>query len=351
MINVLIVDDSAIVCAMLRQVLEDDSRFCVKDVAVNGEQAILKNTELSPDLIIMDINMPIKDGITATREILQTSNPAIVVYTTEDYANVGFKSIEAGALEVIKKPDFVTMTAKNLQDFTDRLVDITEQHLKNPDKTKASRVIISGKTDIINSSPKEKKEKKLLYDIMLIGASTGGPAAIQNLLAGLGKDFPLPILITQHIDVMFDLHFAQWLTESTQISTTLAYDGIIPQKGHAYLAPANKHLSIVKSPAKNDYVILLNDDPPLHFLKPSVDKMFTSAVSVYHNRILAVLLTGMGADGSEGMVEITKAGGYTIAESEESCIVFGMPKAAIDKGGAKAVIALNKMPDFIKSLL
>lgn len=340
MLKVLIVDDSAVICTMIRRVMETDTRFSVAGLAHDGQAAVEKNTALKPDLIIMDIHMPVMDGIEATREILKTSKPAIVAFTTEDKAEVGYKCLEAGALEIIKKPNLTDMTPKYMKDFCDRLAAISDTHklitMRSNDKTPA--------TQITSNKPVEGQ-----YEVLLIGASTGGPTAIQTVLKGLGNSFPVPILVTQHIDKDFDEHFVKWMKDTTNMNIELAKSGTIIEKGMAYVAPADKHLK-VKSKGIDSYALELSDDPPVHFLRPAVDVMFESAAETYKNKAFAVLLTGMGKDGADGCAAIVEKGGFTVAEDESTCVVFGMPKAAIDKNAASTVVPLDKIADYIKSI-
>ncbi len=379
MIRVLIADDSAVVRAMVRQVMENDVRFEIAGEASNGEDAVRCNEKLSPDLIIMDINMPIMDGIEATKRILKTSSPAVVIFTTADSAAMGYRCIQAGALEVISKPDLSVITPGMMKLFCDRLAALGESHYASaagrvpaaafvPEGAKAgSRKSFSGckcseaesDEDAAASLPEDRPYLNPAlpqtpgdYRILLAGASTGGPAALRQLLSGLGPSFPLPVLITQHIDSSFDTHFAGWLNESTGMHVEIAKEGTVPLRGRAYLAPADRHLIVRPFPENTaGCVIALSDEPPLHFLKPAVDRLFFSAADVFHSRILAVLLTGMGRDGADGCKRIVEAGGYTVAESARTCTVFGMPRAAIKCGAASAIVPLGLMPDFLRSRL
>jgi two-component system, chemotaxis family, protein-glutamate methylesterase/glutaminase len=376
MIRVLIVDDSAIVRAMVRQVMETDKRFEIAGEASNGENAVRYNKELKPDLIIMDINMPIMDGIEATKQILGSSNPAVIIFTTENSADMGYRCIQAGALEVVSKPDLSIMTPGMMKLFCDRIAALGEKHrstgtrrmsaasfmpeLKSEEPGKAfyDRKSFEPGPDTsaalhdglyLNPALPQTAGK---YYILLAGASTGGPAALQQLLSGLGPSFTVPVLITQHIDSSFDTHFAGWLNESTGMSVEIAKDGTVPLRGHAYLAPADRHLIVKPLPENiNGCRLGLSDDPPVHFLKPAVDKLFFSAADVFHSHVLAVLLTGMGRDGADGCRHIVEAGGYTVVESAQTCAVFGMPRAAIEGGAASAIVPLGLISGFIRSRL
>ena len=368
MIKVLIVDNSAAVCALINQIFTSDVKFDVVGIASNGETAVKLNKELNPDLILMDITIPLIDGIDATRKILKDSAPVIVIYTNQDSADIGYKCLEAGASDVINKPIFHNMTADSLKRFTRQLYEIAASHLKkdevqSSDKNTATFTVETRSTNIsstFNKSQKTQttaveptifvKPEKKDYKVLLIGASTGGPVAIQTLLQQLGPDFPLPILITQHIDNLFDNHFIKWLNETTSMQIELAKDGCVIQKGKAYVAPADVHMEINKN-SRGSFVISLTDDPPLHFLRPAVDKLFFSGAKCDGRSMISVLLTGMGRDGADGSLELKNAGAYTIAEDKSSCIVYGMPKAAAENGSAMAVIPLNGIAKFIKEKL
>jgi two-component system chemotaxis response regulator CheB len=352
MIKTLIVDDSAIVRAMLKQVMESDGNFEVVGSAVNGENAIEQKRALSPDLIVMDINMPVMDGIEATKIIMQDSGkvPVVVAFTTEDEAKVGYKCLEAGAVEIIKKPNLASMTVADLKQFCERLKQISKS---NPTKIKINRhAHKSNAVSPFSLATKKNNAIKSKYSLLVVGASTGGPIAVQTLLQGLGKNFPIPVLITQHIDLMFDQQFASWLDSTTDFTVELGQEGIIPEPGHAYVAPAETHMIAVEnndSPCSCS--ISINHDPPLHYLRPAVDKLFCSAAPILKEKLLGVLLTGMGRDGADGCKRIIDSGGKTICQNQDTCVIFGMPRAAIELNAASHILPLEEMASFIKSII
>lgn len=348
MIRVLLVDDSALIRTMLKQVFKEDGRFELAGEAHNGQDAVEKASEGNIDLIIMDINMPVMDGIEATRRISDFSDVAIVMFTTEDTMDSTYRCISAGALEVFSKPNLADMTQEMLREFREKIYVISQTHKKK------SRPILGGgglraRAEASLASPAKdspaQKDGPLPhipardYELLLIGSSTGGPSAIQTILKQLPEDFPLPIVITQHIDKQFDKQLVKWLDDTTHFTVSLAENGERPEAGHVYIAPADRHLVVSK--AGRNCMLELDDAPPLHFLRPSVDKLFFSAAMFLGNKALAVILTGMGRDGADGAVEIKRAGGFMIAQDEASCIVFGMPKAVIEAGAAGAVLPLN----------
>ena len=328
MINVLIADDSALIRSFLRQVFARDDRFSVVGEAPDGKKAVEVCRALHPDLVIMDINMPVMDGIKATKIIkAEPASPAVVVFSTEDASASGYNAIGAGAVEVIKKPEYREMDDAFFRRFCDKIAALG--------KKKGSSV----ETRAISHNPRTHH-----YQVLLIGASTGGPTAVQRVLRDLGSPFPIPILITQHIDKTFDKNFARWLTDTTGQNVVLAEEGAVPKAGCAYLAPADKHLTVSATG-----VLHLSSSERVHFLRPAVDPMFLSAARFYGSSAFAVLLTGMGSDGADGCVEIKRHGGYTVAEAASTCVVFGMPKAAIMAGGASAILPLGEIGDFVKS--
>lgn len=184
--------------------------------------------------------------------------------------------------------------------------------------------------------------------ILLVGASTGGPEAVRALLAGIGPDFPLPVLVTQHIDAAFGASFPQWLAETTGVRVELARENVIPQPGCVYVAPPKRHLIVKKTWSASVCMLGLDDGPLVHFVRPSVDMLFMSAARVLGDGCLAVLLTGMGKDGAAGCREICRKGGTTIVESAETCAIFGMPRAAIEYGAASVVLPLYNIPVYLR---
>ncbi|MBR4375197.1 MAG: chemotaxis protein CheB [Treponema sp.] len=204
------------------------------------------------------------------------------------------------------------------------------------------------------NSPAEKKDdlpSGRKFTVLCIGASTGGPSAVQTVLQGLGENFPLPVLYAQHLDVGADEKMAKWFSDTCpNIPVTLAKDGEVAQPGHAYLAPAEKHLVIDR--IKNGLPVMhLSDEPPERFLRPAVNKLFRSAAKFYKTECLAILMTGMGADGAEGCKEIVGAGGYTICEDKSTCKVFGMPAAAIAMDAASKVLPRGEVAPTILKLV
>ncbi|MBO4705799.1 MAG: chemotaxis-specific protein-glutamate methyltransferase CheB [Spirochaetaceae bacterium] len=399
MIRVLVVDDSAVIRTLLKRSLAKDPRIEIVGEAYDGQGAIEQNRLLKPDVITMDIYMPVMDGIEATKRIMQEQPAAIMIFSTEDSARMGYAALEAGAVDMLKKPDLTHFSPDFYRSFIERIVAVTERGRKSPVFAKraggfspfakpASSVPVRHEAPTLPSSAGGRlhvgtaaKTSPAVQpgtlarssvtpatatgthaystyvtpaaagskDLLVIGASTGGPVAVQNVLAKIGRDFPYPILITQHIDSAFDKHYASWLADTTGMDVTLAQNNGVVVPGTVYIAPANYHL-VVSRRTPAGYVTALVDEPPVNYLRPAVDYLFTSAAKVAGSRCIAVLLTGMGRDGANGCVDIYKSGGYTIAEAEETCVVFGMPKAAIDLGAASSVLPVYEIAPYVRRI-
>ncbi len=366
-IKVLPVDDSAVVRSMLKRIFVQDERFelCsfAENGAVNGKDAVDLCKKFSPDLIVMDLNMPVMNGIEASREIFKTSNPAIVAFTTEDYADSACECYDAGILEVIKKPDFAVMTQKNLCDFVEKIYFIAQSHIfksqnllqkkscgKNFIDLKNSKTELKNLENFLKVQDNSEKEKP--YLILAIASSTGGPRELKNILCGLKKNFPIPIIITQHNDLDFDGYLAKWLGDASGMNIKIAQNGESLLAGKVYIAPSGFHLCIKKSGNNQENLsVFLDSGDAVNFFKPAADKMFESVAKVCGKKSIAVILTGMGKDGGLGLKSVYDAGGFTIAEAEQDCVVYGMPKFAIEKKAVSRVERLSSISKLINSLL
>ena len=322
--RILLVDDSMLVRSMLRSMLESFG-YEIAGEAGNGQKGVEAAAELRPDLILMDVNMPVMDGITATGIIMKENPAPIVIFTSEDIAEVGYKALNEGALEIIPKPGIHQMNDK---DFAERLKSILEQIIRF-NSTRLSSKKPAGHSDGGRSLVRP--------EIIVIGASTGGPSAVKTVLDGLPGDFPVPIILTQHIETGFDRGYAEWLDQSTALNVRIADESDSPAAGSVIVAPATHHLICAGGK------LIRDDGPRLDNQKPSIDKMFLSATKTYGPRVTGILLTGMGRDGANGCLEIIKNGGDTIVQDQESSMIFGMPKAAIELDAASIVLPLSQI--------
>lgn len=325
-IRIVIADDSAIIRGLLEKAFLAQGKFEILDNVSNGRKAVDAAKEKRPDLVVSDLGMPELDGIEATKIISGEYRIPCVIFS-EDPAKKE-EALRAGAALFEVKPALSAFKMETIKAFADKVYLTFNSAKPRQDNSEGERY--------------ERSFKE--FKILCIGASTGGPSATQQVLSGLGKKFPLPILYTQHLDVGADAKMAAWFDDSCpDIKVKLAENGEEGMPGTVYLAPADRHLEIDYINPLGRPVLKLSDDPPERFLRPAVNKLFRSAAKHYKNACLAVLLTGMGRDGAEGCKMIVDNGGTTIAEDRTTCTVFGMPAAAIEIGGASEVLPRDKI--------
>jgi two-component system chemotaxis response regulator CheB len=331
LLKVLIVDDSAITRGLFEKAFVRNN-FEIAASVSNGRKAVDFCRDHNVDVVVSDYNMPEMNGIEAAKLLIGELGIPVLIYS-EDPAIKTDVLATGAAFE--KKPSLQSFDEIVFRDFTIKV-------RKAVDKAKSE-----GLSSHVNRSERNVESdtdidsllgERTSFKILCIGASTGGPTAVEEVLSGLGNNFPLPVLYTQHIDIGADEKMVRWFNQvCPNIPMSLARDGEIAKKGHVYMAPADKHLVI--DYIKNDLPVLkLSDEPPERFLRPAVNKLFRSAARIYKNTCIALLLTGMGQDGAEGCKEIIKAGGFTICEDESTCTVFGMPQAAIEMKAASRVL-------------
>ena len=322
MIRILVVDDSALMRQVLRELFAGSPDMQVVGEASNGQAGCEKNLALAPDLVIMDLDMPVLDGVAATARMMAERPVPVFVFSASAESPLGFKALSAGACEVLRKPDI------------DKLNDPAFK-AGFFGKLRAVAIAASGAQGIRAAYKRPGNTPMANPKAVVIGASTGGPMAVRQLLAALPVDFPLGIALVQHLEDGFDEGYARWLGEACPLKVCLAGEGPnIFQAGTVLVAPVNRHL--VARSGK----LVLEDGPKVQNQRPSVDVLFRSAAVAYGPGILGVLLTGMGRDGADGCKEIVGAGGHTLVQDQESSAIFGMPKAAIEQGGASEVLPL-----------
>lgn len=337
-IRTLIVDDSAITRGIFEKAFRATQDFQVVNSVSNGRKAVDFCRENQIDLVVSDYDMPEMDGIETLRILWGEMGIPVCIYAeTSDVKN---KALSAGALYFAIKPSFSSFSSKTMDTFISELYAALKDKIRRTEKN-------GNKKEENNSHSKE-----ISYNILCIGASTGGPTAVEAVLKNLGNNFPIPILYVQHIDSGSDAKMVSWFnTCCPNLPMHLARNGEVALKGNVYMAPADKHLVIDYLTEEGNPVLKLSDEPPERFLKPAVNKLFRSAASLYREQCLAVLMTGMGRDGAEGCKEIVNNGGYTIAEDKSTCAVFGMPAAAIELDAASLVLPRNKIAETILSLV
>ncbi len=339
-INVLVVDDSKVARMLLVHILESDPQIRVVG-AVNDGQAALDFVKANPpDVIVMDIHMPRMDGFETTRRIMETQPVPIIVCTaTTNPREVAttFRVMEAGALACVEKP-----VGPEHPDF-----DQTAAHLLETVKLMSEVKVVRrwararlASAPAPAARPVELKPAPAVVALIGIGASTGGPQVLQEILASLPKAFPVPILVVQHIAQGFLPGLAAWLSQTTGFQMQIGAYGICPLPGHVYLAPDDFHMGISLSGR-----ILLSKEEPENGLRPAVSYLFRSLAEACGPRALGVLLTGMGKDGAVELQLMREKGAITIAQDRESSVVHGMPGEAIKLGAATYVLPAGKIAD------
>jgi two-component system, chemotaxis family, protein-glutamate methylesterase/glutaminase len=343
-VRVLVVEDSVSVRERLREILSDDPEIQVVGVGTNGREAIDLCMRLQPDVVTLDMMLPVMSGVAATEFIMAHRPTPILIVSASVNRGELFKTYDAlaaGAVDVLEKPrgdeppgvwerKFVS-TVK----LVSRIKVIT--HLRGKFSSPRLTPIPVARVAPAAAEP---------YRLVALGASTGGPAALLDVLRDLPPTFSVPLVILLHIDEPFGIAFADWLDAQTTHRVAYARDGeaVSGTAGRIVMAPPGRHLIVEHGRFR------LTNDKERHSCKPSVDVLFESIARDCGARSIAVLMTGMGRDGAAGLLEIKRAGGYTIAQNEASCVVFGMPREAISLGAASRVLPLDEIAQAIVDL-
>ena len=343
-IKVLVVDDSALFRTLLRNALQDIPDCEVVGTASDGAAALEKIVALRPDLVTLDVEMGDMNGISVLRELKRlkvTSRVVMVSRLTSAGAQVTTDALLEGAFDFILKPFGKDPSANRAE-------------LKMALAEKIATIRDSFPTEhmspIPNASKRESQEKLKSIDAVVIGSSTGGPDALSQVIPYLDPDFPVPIVIVQHMPENFTASLAMRLNEASEINVCEASDGLRLQPGMAVIAKGGKHLKLERL-GTSHVVTRLTGDPHEHSCRPAVDYTFRSAVDVFGGHVLAVILTGMGRDGTEGCRLVREHSGQVIAQAAEGCVVYGMPKSVINAGQADWVIPLPKIANTIKTVI
>lgn len=341
-IRVLVVDDSAFMRKVISDILSSGSGIEVVGTAQDGEEALRKVKELGPDVVTLDIEMPQMDGLTSLAYIMAEHPVPVVMLSAMNKreANVVIKSLEYGAVDFIPKPGgVVSLDIENVQDEI-----LTKVKIAAGTKVKRAKLLLP-KPRFVKPSIKPRIARK---EVVAIGASTGGPRALTHVLSHLPGNIPLGFLVVQHMPSTFTASLAEHLGWQCSLKVKEAEDEETVRPGLALIAPGDYHMIVEGSSEKK---VRLIQAPKVNGVRPSVDVMMKSVAEAYERRVLGVILTGMGADGAAGMKVIKERGGETIVEDESSCVVFGMPKAAIDLGCVDKVVPLSQIPQDIMRMI
>jgi two-component system chemotaxis response regulator CheB len=353
-IKVLVVDDSAFMRVALRNMMEKDSKIEVVDVARNGEEAISKIEKKRPDLVTMDIEMPVMDGLSALDKIMKDMPLPVIMISalTEEGADATFRALDLGAVDFIPKggKSYVNLDIVKVGEQLRQKIRaiVARDRLKRMRHTST----FGFKKDIIEDRHRERNSKQRIIDrkchIVVIGVSTGGPLALNRMLPKIPSHFSSSILIVQHMPPTFTGPFARRLDTLSQISVKEAEDGEAIEVGCAYIAPGGIHMKVKKR--SNGQFIRLDPQPEELLFVPSVDVMMESITCHFSKPILGVIMTGMGSDGLNGMSQIKEKGGVTLAQDEDSCVVYGMPRVCVEKGIIDHIVSLDIMAEEITHL-
>jgi two-component system chemotaxis response regulator CheB len=351
-IRVLIVDDSALVRSLLTDILRADPGIEVVGAASDAHVAREKIKQLNPDVLTLDVEMPKMDGITFLKNLMRLRPMPVVMVSslTERGADVTLDALAIGAVDYLSKPKIDL--AATLKDYSEELIEkirtASRASVRALDASRAAMIAVRPKFSADAVLPKaDSKQLRTTDRIIAIGASTGGTEAIKAVLTRLPPDTP-GVVIAQHIPKAFSTPFAKRMNDCCQMTVYEAEDGQQVLAGHAYIAPGDRHLMVVRDGAR--YVLRLDDGVPVNRHKPSVDVLFRSVAQNAGRNAIGVILTGMGKDGAKGLKEMLEAGSQTIAQDEATSVVWGMPGEAVSLGAAQHVISLDSVAGKIRSL-
>lgn len=363
-LKVLIVDDSGFFRRRLTDIFSSDGQIEVVGTASNGQEAIDKTLALRPDVITMDYEMPVMDGITAVRTIMQRCPTPVLMFSslTHEGARITLDALEAGAVDYLPKnfEDLSRNPQKVQQMLCEKVHAIARSNRRRAGRPLSARLPRTSTTrpNLTSRSVREpvaspvaastpavlsQKPQRRNYKLVAIGTSTGGPVALQQVLTALPANFPAPIVLIQHMPGSFTRAFAERLDKLCKIKVKEAEDGDILRPGQALLAPGGRQMMI----DSRGQVRILDGDERLNY-KPSVDVTFGSAAKVFHDRVLAVVLTGMGSDGREGARLLKAAGSQVWAQDEASCVIYGMPMAIAKANLADHIYSLDEVAPALK---
>ncbi|NVJ93770.1 MAG: chemotaxis response regulator protein-glutamate methylesterase [Methylocystaceae bacterium] len=360
-IRVMVVDDSAVVRGLITRMLEAESDISVVSSVGNGKMAVDSLARNEIEVVVLDIEMPVMDGLTALPLMMQTDKSVRVIMAstlTARNADISLRALQAGAVDYIPKPSS-SRELSGGQDFGKELVEKVRIHgdarrkLKGAPSSTLSKPRGIAPRPAMGSAAASKSKEIVLRtpslkerpDIVAIGSSTGGPQALFKVLKGMFGKVKQPIVITQHMPATFTKILAEHINRMTGWTCQEASDGVVIEPGQVYLAPGDYHMTVQTEGTKK--VIRLNQDPPENFCRPAVDPMLRSVVDAYGRKVLTVILTGMGSDGLKGGKVVVENGGDLIAQDEASSVVWGMPGAVAQAGICSAVLPLDDIPSYV----
>lgn len=350
-IKILVVDDSAFMRKSITLLLESDKNLKVIGTAVDGFDAISKIKLLNPDIVTLDIEMPRMDGLTALRHIMtECPKPVLMLSSlTTEGAEETIKALELGAIDFI--PKSISIGNASIGGVKADLLRKVKEIFNNKLLLRKINLL---KKDKVATIPKIKQNSGNLpikvYKAVGIGISTGGPISLQKIVPLFSDRIRVPIFIVQHMPPKFTTSLAERLNKLSQLEVKEAEKGEVVRNGVVYIAPGGFHM-IIKQDGLGNKLIDISEQPAQSLHRPSVDVMLESIQNVYGKNILGIIMSGMGKDGFEGIKKLKNIGGYCLAQDEESCVVYGMPRAVIENGLADAIASLNDIPQIINQVI
>jgi two-component system, chemotaxis family, protein-glutamate methylesterase/glutaminase len=343
-IKVIVADDSSFMRLVLSDMITSDNDLLLVATAENGKEAYEKVLNLKPDVLLLDVVMPEYDGLYAIKCIMKECPIPIVLLSsaTTSQSEMVFEALGNGAYDFLEKPRGT---------FGSKIRDIEEQVIG---KIKGAVLANSGglsRKDSSFNNYRHTFETDLAYDIVVIGSSTGGTTPIEELLKKLPSNFPIPVVIVQHMPAEFVESFAKRLDKLVPLKVKVAEEGEVVAGGVVYIAPGTTNTLLRREVNGGKVRLRFTEKRFDEYNNPSVDCLFTSAATTYNERVLAIVLSGMGKDGTDGLGKLHARNAHTIAQDERSCVVFGMPKSAIDKGFVNKVIPMYEMGGYLVSCL
>lgn len=337
-LKVLVVDDSAFMRLLISDLLSEGGGFDVVGTAANGLEAVQKTKELAPDVVLLDLNMPEYDGLFAVKDIMKGCPTPILILSSVGNTDLEpvFEALKNGAVDYMNKPDRNKSKMREIQSLLIAKVKSTARA-----KPKSLSSFLPNESQTFVPSNNKKRETK----IIAIGASTGGPSAIEQIISCLPSDFDIPIIICQHMPSVFIPQFVSRLDALTRLNVVSGSHNMRPSPGTIVFCPGHANMIL----RKHDGAISIDftEDKYPEYNNPSINAMMESVSQVYGNKSAGVLLTGMGKDGVNGMKEIKEIGGFTIAQDKESSVIYGMPKVAVEKGVVSLSLHIKEIGSYL----
>jgi len=357
-ISVLVVDDSPLMRKMIADILTNSGKFKVLDTAPNGQTALQKVESLNPDVITLDVDMPVMDGFTCLKKIMEDRPRPVIMLSglTQEGALLTIRCLEAGAFDFVSKP--LGGLSKDIEQVAEEIIEKVTEAYNNKHRIALKKFVKTQEIRTELLKPSAIAEKKTLISgrpassiascIVGIGISTGGPVALRQVIPLLPSDFPGTLLV-QHMPDTFTKAFADRLNAESQVEVKEAEDGDLIKTGRILVAPGNFHMRVKKD--RGYLKVGLSKEDAVSGHRPSVDVLFKSLAEEVGAKTVAVIMTGMGRDGATGLGMIRHSGGFTLAQDETSCTVFGMPKVAIKENAAMEVVHLSKIASRLISVV